>query len=85
MSTQRSVVWITANAVLLALEQYLELFISAQIQKFYEGDQTRPSLLERQAEWCVNFVVKLFSKKLGPFEKEKITSLVGEHCDVVAE
>ncbi len=42
-------------------------------------------MLERQAEWCANFVVKLFSKKLGPFEKEKITSLVGEHCDAVSE
>ena len=39
---------------------------------------------ERQAEWCDNFVVKLFPKRLGPFEKEKITLLVGEHFGTVA-
>ena len=85
MSTLRNIVWITGYASLLALEKYLELFVSAQIQKFYEGDQTRLSLGERQAEWCDNFVVKLFSKKLGPFEKERITSQVGEHYDAVSE
>ena len=51
MPTQRSIVWITGYAFLIALEQYLELFASAY-QKFKKGDQTRLSLLERQAEWC---------------------------------
>ena len=40
---------------------------------------------ERQAEWCANFVVNLFPRRLGSFEKEKITSLVGEYYYAAAE